>query len=78
MIEVENLSKKYIVNSEEIWATKNVSVTFEDEGMIFILGKSGSGKTTFLNLLAGLDCANQGAVKYEFLSDEDEKKILRN
>lgn len=61
MIELRNVSKTYRPKKGvPVQALKNVSVTFPDRGMYFILGRSGSGKTTALYLLGGLDACTEG------------------
>ncbi len=51
---------------------EGVNLTFEKGQMYGILGTSGSGKTTFLSLIAGLDTPKSGAIFYE---DKPLKKI---
>lgn len=60
MLELRNITKLYKTKGEEIFALKDVSLTFEETGMVFIIGKSGSGKTTLLNVIGGLDSFNEG------------------
>ena len=67
MIEVNNLRKKYTSATGEVIAVDDVSLTLGDTGLVFILGKSGSGKTSLLNLMAGLDQADRGSVQALFL-----------
>ena len=45
-------------------ALKNVSLALPDRGMVFVVGKSGSGKSTFLNLLGGLEKASEGQILF--------------
>ena len=44
---------------------ENVNLQFEAGNMYAILGKSGSGKTTFLSLISGLDSAKEGEIFYQ-------------
>ncbi len=61
MIELRNLTKIYNENAEnQVIALDHVSFTLPENGMVFLLGKSGSGKTTMLNLLGGLDAPSEG------------------
>ena len=61
MIELRNLTKIYNENAEnQVIALNHVSFTLPETGMVFLLGKSGSGKTTMLNLLGGLDAPTEG------------------
>ena len=55
IIEVKNVSKKYIEAEEEKYALNDVSINVYDKEFLVILGGSGSGKSTLLNLIAGLD-----------------------
>ncbi len=61
MIELRNLTKIYNEHLEnQVIALDHVSFTLPESGMVFLLGKSGSGKTTMLNLLGGLDAPTEG------------------
>ena len=63
MLEVKNLNKTYKTKKGvKHQAIKNVSLKFEETGMVYILGKSGSGKSTLLNLLGGLDSYDSGEI----------------
>ena len=62
MIEIRNLCKTYIDHSGQFKALDNVSFSLPNKGMIFIVGKSGCGKTTLLNILGGLDNLTSGKV----------------
>lgn len=63
MLEARNLKKEYKTkDSPVVKALDDVSVKFEETGMVFILGKSGSGKSTLLNVLGGLDSYDSGEV----------------
>ncbi|HKL94231.1 MAG TPA: ABC transporter ATP-binding protein, partial [Clostridia bacterium] len=72
MLEIKNLSKVYISRKfVGVLALDDVSLNIEDKGMVFILGKSGSGKSTFLNLIGGLDKYDQGEIKIYGKSTKD-------
>ena len=69
MIVVKDVSKVYRSKSGvEVTALKNVSVVFPEKGLVFILGKSGSGKSTMLNLLGGLDVPTSGQIEADGVS----------
>ncbi len=75
MLEVKNLSKVYHPKKGvPVKALDNVSILLPDTGMIFILGKSGSGKSTFLNILGGLDKADNGEIIIKGKSSKDFKQ----
>lgn len=66
MLKLKNVSKNYITkNKQEVTALKNINLEINDRGLVFILGKSGSGKSNLLNLLGGLDSATSGEVFVE-------------
>lgn len=61
MLEIRHVTKTYTPKKGiPVKALDDVSLKFEDKGMVFILGKSGSGKSTLLNVLGGLDRADSG------------------
>ncbi len=63
MLELNHVSKIYLEKGgSETRALTNVSVKFGDTGMVFILGKSGCGKSTFLNIAGGLDTPTFGEI----------------
>lgn len=61
----------WYTNNPDDYLFKNVNLTFEKGKLYSILGQSGSGKTTFLSLLAGLDAPKAGAI---LLEDKDISK----
>ena len=66
MIKVNQLEKYFNKGkNNELHALKGVSVTFEDKGLVCILGESGSGKTTLLNAIGGLDTFQGGSMEIE-------------
>lgn len=60
MLELKNISKKYKVGDIETIALDNISVAFRSREFVAILGASGSGKTTCLNIIGGLDRYDSG------------------
>lgn len=63
MVTVKNLSKSFHDNKTTLEVLKDISVDIPDNGITIIIGKSGSGKTTFLNALGGLE-TYQGTITY--------------
>ncbi len=62
MIELINVSKKYVTKAGDTQALNNVNLKFDDKGLVFIVGKSGCGKTTLLNMVGGLDSLDGGDI----------------
>ena len=60
MLELKNVKKTYKTKYGEVVALNGVSLTFPSKGMVFIVGKSGCGKTTLLNVIGGLDGIDSG------------------
>ncbi len=62
-VSVENLSKVFNKNKDnELTVFKDVNITLDKGEFVCIIGHSGCGKSTILNVLAGLDSATDGAV----------------
>lgn len=66
MLETKNLS--YWYTHQDDYLFKDVNLNFEPGKVYSILGTSGSGKTTFLSLLAGLDQPKAGEIVYNDLA----------
>lgn len=63
MLELKELTKIYQTKGgTETRALDGVSVSFGETGLVFLLGKSGSGKSTMLNLAGGLDEPTSGEI----------------
>ena len=62
MLEIRELVKTYHTKGEDVRAIDGVSLTFDETGLVFLLGKSGSGKSTLLNLCGGLDEPDSGEI----------------
>jgi len=61
-IEIKNLNKTYNMGEVEIKALDNTSFNIDKGELVVILGPSGAGKTTCLNILGGMDTATGGEV----------------
>ncbi|MFK5883862.1 MAG: ABC transporter ATP-binding protein/permease [Candidatus Izemoplasma sp.] len=71
MIKIEKLNKKYFFNNNVILALKDIDLSFEDKGFVFITGKSGSGKSTILNLIGGLITTDDGVITIDKKNTDD-------
>ncbi len=60
MLELRDIKKTYKIGEIETHALQGVSVSFREKEFVAILGTSGSGKTTSLNIIGGLDNYTSG------------------
>ena len=74
-IKAESVSYSYQNKYQTVEAVKEVTCTFETGKMYVITGESGSGKSTFLSLLAGLDIPKNGTITVD---GEDLSRIDRD
>src|SRR5438067_11556961 len=82
VIEIENITKHYVMGEETVHALRGVSLTIHRNEYIAVMGPSGSGKSTLMNMLGCLDTPTSG--RYEFNGrnvaemDDDELAAIRN
>ena len=60
MLKFKNITKTYITGNEKIEALKGINIEFRKSEFVSILGQSGCGKTTLLNIIGGLDRYTSG------------------
>lgn len=80
IINIENISKVYVVGSEEVHALRDVSIKIDKNEYVAIMGPSGSGKSTLMNMLGCLDTPTSGIYDFNsnnvsMMSDNDLAKI---
>ena len=73
-IEFKNVCKEYIMGEMKIKALDNTNFSIEKGELVVIVGPSGAGKTTTLNILGGMDTATSGSV----VVDEKDVTKLKN
>lgn len=61
-VSVEGLAKHFVTNKEELIVFDDVNIRIEKGEFVCIIGHSGCGKSTILNVLAGLDTPTKGVV----------------
>ena len=64
-IEFKNVCKEYEMGEIKIKALQNTNFSIEKGELVVIVGPSGAGKTTTLNILGGMDIATSGEVKVD-------------
>lgn len=72
IVELKNVSRYYKAGQQKNYALKNVSFGIEEGEFVVILGASGAGKSTMLNLLGGIDRADKGEI---LVAGEDIAKL---
>ncbi len=60
MLELKNIKKTYVSGDEKVEALKGINLKFREAEFVSILGQSGCGKTTLLNIIGGLDRYTSG------------------
>ena len=61
MIDIRDLHKSYTIGQNQLNVLKGINFSAAEGEMVAIMGSSGSGKSTFLNILGMLDEADQGS-----------------
>ncbi|HEY9724418.1 MAG TPA: ABC transporter ATP-binding protein [Oscillatoriaceae cyanobacterium] len=74
-IRLENISKVYRTGDVEVWALHELSLTIEPGEFVAVMGASGSGKSTMMNLLGCLDRPSSG---HYWLDGADVSRMDRN
>src|SRR6187455_3840259 len=64
VIDIENITKDYVMGEEVVHALRGVSLQIHRNEYLAIMGPSGSGKSTLMNMLGCLDTPSSG--RYEF------------
>ena len=79
MITIKNLTKYYGKGESQFKALDDVSITINDGEYVVILGASGSGKSTFLNVISGLETIDEGTIAYDNnqLNKMSEKELTK-
>lgn len=65
IVRMENVSKTYVTGDTKVNAISDVSFTVNEGEFVVILGESGAGKSTTLNLLGGMDTVTSGNIFIE-------------
>ena len=60
MLELKNITKEYQSGDTKVMALKGIDIEFRNSEFVSILGQSGCGKTTLLNIIGGLDRYTSG------------------
>jgi putative ABC transport system ATP-binding protein len=82
LIKISNVTKLYVMGSEELYALKGISLEISKKEYVAIMGPSGSGKSTLMNILGCLDTPTAGDYYLNGRNvsemDDDELAEIRN
>lgn len=82
VLKLENINKHYYTKNETLHILKDISLEIKKGEFISVMGKSGSGKSTFLNLVGLIDKADEGKIYIDGIDidlvNDKEKDILKN
>lgn len=82
LIQLNNITKVYIMGETEVHALRGISLTINQGEMVAIMGPSGSGKSTLMNIIGCLDRPTSGEYLLEGVNvgelSDDELAIIRN
>lgn len=73
MLELKEIYKKYLSISGDVLALENINLQFRESEFVAILGPSGGGKTTLLNIIGGLDQYTTGDLIIDGISTREYK-----
>jgi putative ABC transport system ATP-binding protein len=82
LIEVEGLTKDYVMGDVVVHALRGVSLQVAEGEFVAVMGSSGSGKSTFMNMIGCLDRPSAGTYRLDGVDveglDRDERALIRN
>jgi len=82
LIACEGVTKIYCMGEQKVAAVRDVSLTIDRGEYVAVMGPSGSGKSSFMNLIGALDVPTEGDIRIDGKSlgrlDDDELALLRN
>ncbi|MDR0978755.1 MAG: ATP-binding cassette domain-containing protein, partial [Lachnospiraceae bacterium] len=73
MLELKDIKKDYITGDTVVNALRGISVSFRKNEFVSVLGQSGCGKTTLLNIIGGLDRYTTGDLVINNVSTKEYK-----
>lgn len=73
MLELNGIRKSYVTGASDVEALKGIDLRFRNSEFVSVLGQSGCGKTTLLNIIGGLDQYTSGDLRINGKSTKDFK-----
>ena len=74
VLELKNIRKSYFLGKEEFPVLKGINLEFERGDFVSLLGESGGGKSTLMNIIGGLDRKYEGDVIVDGLAQKIKKE----
>ena len=74
VLELKNIRKSYFLGKEEFPVLKGINLEFERGDFVSLLGESGGGKSTLMNIIGGLDRKYEGDVIVDGLAQKTKKE----
>ena len=74
ILELKNIKKSYYLGKEEFPVLKGLNLSFDKGDFVSILGESGGGKSTLMNIIGGLDRKYEGEVIVNGTKQADKKE----
>ncbi|MCJ1978012.1 ABC transporter ATP-binding protein/permease [Lactococcus paracarnosus] len=74
ILELKNIKKSYFLGKEEFPVLKGLALSFDKGDFVSILGESGGGKSTLMNIIGGLDRKYDGEVIVNGIKQADKKE----
>ena len=71
LVETHDLVKNYVLGGETVRAVDGVTLSIERGEYVAIMGASGSGKSTFMNMIGCLDVPTSGEVRIDGIATQD-------
>ncbi|MBO4554704.1 MAG: ATP-binding cassette domain-containing protein [Clostridia bacterium] len=71
MLSLTDVKKDYVAGDTVVHALKGITLDFERRGLVCVLGQSGCGKTTLMNIIGGLDRMTSGKIVIDGISTEN-------
>ncbi len=77
LIEAQQLKKRYRMGEVDVYALRGVDLNLYDGELVVVLGASGSGKSTMVNIIGGMDQASEGFMKFgdQLLHEASEEEL---
>ncbi|AGV72617.1 ATP-binding cassette domain-containing protein [Lactococcus cremoris] len=76
VLELKNIRKSYFLGKEEFPVLKGIDLEFERGDFVSLLGESGGGKSTLMNIIGGLDRKYEGDVIVDGLAQKQKRKDM--